>query len=88
MESQGKSNSPDEIMAIYEGLRAESREWGCARSARGVEPTRTQLPVLAKFRFGKDDFPEEAISASGVSFLLTTLLRVDAILRTPLPEAK
>ena len=85
---EGMSDGQDEIMTIYEDLRMESRGWGRVLPIRGEEPERTELPVLAKFRFGKDDFPEEAISASGVSFLLSTLLRVDAILRTPLPEAK
>ena len=85
---EGKSDGQDEIMTIYEGLRMESQKWGRMLPARGEGPERTELPVLAKFRFGKDDFPEEAISASGVSFLLSTLSRVDAILRTPLPEAK
>ena len=46
------------------------------------------MPVLARFCIGKDDFSEEAISASGISFLLSTLGRVNAILGTPLPEVK
>ena len=75
-------------MELYEGLRTESREWGRMPPARGVEPKRAEAPALARFCIGKDDFPEEAISASGVSFLLSTLVRVDSILRTPLPEAK
>ena len=85
---EGKSDGQDEIVSIYEGLRMESLDWGRARLARGAGPERTELPVVAKFCIGKDDFPEEAISASGVSFLLSTLVQVDAILRTPLPEAK
>ena len=85
---EGKSDIRNEIMALYAGLRTESREWGRVPSVRGGEPMGAKLPVLAKFCIGKDDFPEEAISASGVSFLLSTLGRVDAILRTPLPEAK
>ena len=81
------ADSSDEILALYEGLREESRGWG-VDAKRGGDAERPKLPVLAKFGIGQEDFPEEAISASGVSFLLSTLTRVDAILRTPLPEAK
>ena len=82
------ADSSGEILALYEGLREESRGWGVDATERGGDAERAELPVLARFRIGTDDFPEEAISSSDVAFLLSTLTRVDDILRTPLPEAK
>ena len=77
----------DEILVLYEGLREESRDWGVAAPGRHGDAERAELPVLARFRIGTDDFPEEAISSSDVSFLLSTLTKVDRVLRSPLPEA-
>ena len=77
----------DDILVLYKGLQEESRGWGVDATACGGDAERDSSPVLARFRIGTNDFPEEAISSSGVSFLLSTLTKVDRILRSPLPKA-
>lgn len=81
------ADSLDEILALYEGLREEILGRGVDAAERDGDAEKNPLPVLARFRIGTDDFPEEAISSSDVSFLLSTLTKVDRILRSPLPEA-